>query len=342
MSKRADPVLYNQFAGLRNTVPEERMQPSDLTVAQNLDLDDTNGVRRRRGFALVKAGEFHSLYKNALNSRCLVSENGVLSRLYPDYSTVSLGVNVGNRPVSYTDVGEQTFFSTSQESGVVEADDTVSPWGLLAAPRTWESPVITPTANLPEVAGKVVSAPPTAESIAYLNGRIYLAAGQLIWATELYRYHIVDRTRGYLYYEKPVTQIIAVTDGLYVGTTDAVYFLSGTFGEMQRRRILNSGMLPRSAVHVDPKHVTEQGSESKQGVLFLTSTGLYAGFDSGVCLDLVKNRFKFPMGESAAAMYREQDGIHQYVGVISSSGQSTSKARFGDFVDAEIRRFSEN
>jgi hypothetical protein len=55
--------------------------------------------------------------------------------------------------------------------------------------------------------------------------------------------------------------------------------------------------------------------------------------------NLTEDRVWFPDAVAAAAMYREQDGIRQYVGVLNSAGGPTSTARLGDYVDAEIRRF---
>lgn len=339
MSQRTDPKLYRDFTGLSNTVTEERLSESDLSVAQNIDIDDAGQIRRRRGFSLVAAGNFHSLHQNGEVWYVVKDED--FCALYRDYTTTVLQAGVGPDFLAYADVGETTYFVSSSFSGVVSGG-SVSPWGAGASGTTFESPVVNPTANLPLIAGKLTSPPPLATSITYLDGRIYLADGELIWATELYRYHYIDRNKNYLYFEQPVRQIIAVSDGIYAGTDDAVYFLSGPFGQMSRRKVADAGIVARSAVYVDPKRVGQGDQQSKLAVMFLTRAGLYVGFDSGVCLNLTQDKFLFPSSQSAAAMFRQQDGMSQYVGVTNSSGDPSNSARFGDYVDVEIRRFSGN
>lgn len=339
MSKRVDPQLYNSFTGLKNTVSEERLSPTDLAVAENVDIDDAGQLHRRRGFTLVASGDYHSLHSAPTD--VYVTKDGDLCVLNRDYTTVTLATGVGSRAVAYVDIGDETYVSTETSSWVI-ANRAATSWGAPVSPTSWESPVVNPTATLPEVGGVLTSAPPTATSLAYLNGRIYLADDRLLWATELYRYQHIDRTKNYIQFEAPITGIVGATDGLYVGTTEAVYFLAGTFGEMVRTTVVDSGLVSGSIVIADPKDLGEQAAGSKAAVFFLTHLGVYAGLDSGVCYALTQEAFIFPTAQSAAAMYRQQDGVGQYVGVMNSSGTPTSNARFGDYVDAEIRRFTGN
>jgi hypothetical protein len=78
------------------------------------------------------------------------------------------------------------------------------------------------------------------------KGRIYLADGKTLWVTELYRYHIVNRTRGFIQFEHNITLVMAVDDGLYVGTEGGLYFLKGTFGAFQLSTINADFVVPGS------------------------------------------------------------------------------------------------
>ena len=81
------------------------------------------------------------------------------------------------------------------------------------------------------IKGKLLKPPPLATIITYFNGRIYLAVGNTVWFTELYLYDWVDSVKGFLPFENNVTVLTAVSDGLYVGTETAVWYLSGTGSE---------------------------------------------------------------------------------------------------------------
>lgn len=341
MSTKIDPIVFGEFDGLRNTVAESRLGPTDLATASNIDIDDAKQVRRRRGFTQVASGSYHSLYEN--NGVSYVVKDGDLCVVREDFSMLPLLADVGTQPLAYTAVGATVYFSSPVYGGVVE-DMIVRPWGKTDTVGTWLSPVVNTTPNMPEVAGKVLKDPPRATSMAYFNGRIYMATAQTLWATELYQYDLVDANQNYFYFEGEITSVVAVGDGLYVGTADATYFLQGAMKGMTRTQVFSAGTVPGSAVAVDPQRVGGDHGDviarSKQAVMFLTDAGLCVGLDSGVCFNLTHGRFNFPVAKDAAAMFREQDGTSQYVGTVNSSGTPTGNARFGDFVDAEIKRFT--
>ncbi len=338
-------VALQQFKGLNNVVAPERLEPGELQRAVNIDIDDTGHVRRRRGATKLASGAFHSLFE-ADDTTLYVVKDGVLCRLLPNNATVSLGTTIGARRVAYVQVASQIYFSSGAMSGVIYPDDQVGPWGASNGQNVWISPVVRPTETLPDTRGRLLGPPPMAEHLAYFNGRIYLANGSTLWATELYLYHYVDKTRNFQQYESPITMVAAVGNGIYVGTETAVYFLSGTFTEMRRETVLRVGALPGSVVRLpaeaaSPPQLRENGiSQTRPAIAFMTPDGLCLGLDSGQCYNLTESRMVFPEAQQVAAMYRQQDGMGQYVAVSSTGGSPVSSARIGDFVDAEIRRFT--
>lgn len=332
-----DSVVLSKFVGLRNTIGQERLAPGELERAQNIDLDDAGQPHRRRGYTQVAAGAWHSLYTSTRGT--LGVKDGVLSIINPDYSTQVLKAGVGPSPVAYVDVGPETYFSSASDSGVILADNTVEPWGAVGGAGTWLSPVVNPTSTLSPIQGRLLGAPPMATALAYYNGRVYLAEGRTVWATELFMYRYVDKTRTYMLFETDVTVIGAVTNGLYVGTRTGVYFLGGTFGEMRRQPLSAYGAIPGTLVNVPAELVHPQANTSRNAVVFMTTSGLVAGFDDGQLLNLTQDRVLFPGAVAGAALFRRQDGVNQYIGATDSGGSPTSAARIGDYVDVEIRRF---
>lgn len=335
-----ESVILGQFKGLRNTVTAERLTGEDLQRAQNIDLDNAGQAHRRRGYTLRASGNYHSLYTCSLGT--FVVKNGSLGRLYPDFSFSSLAT-VGDDPLAYVEVAGNLYYSSADAGGVVRSDYTVADWG--SSPDMWLSPVVNPTAYLGEIRGKLLGKPPRATALAYYNSRIYLAQDTTLWATEPYLYELVDKTKGYKQFEAPITILGAVSNGLYVGTRQGVYFLEGdTLDTLKMRKVSTAAALPGSLVNVPSDRVTSQipgniSYSSKMAILFLTTSGLCVGLDGGVMYDLTQDRVWFPDAVSAAAMYREQDGMSQYVGVTDSRGTPASNTRIGDYVDAEIRRF---
>lgn len=346
-----DSVTFNKFSGIKNTVTAERLSMggrdsngkqlgAELADALNVDIDDAGQIRRRRGRTKVGNGNYHSLWQ--YDNTVYVVKDGNLCRLFPDYTTSVIRFGVGQDRISFVKVGDDVYYSSRTSSGVISAlTHTSSEWGRESedgGAGRWLSPVVNPTDDLPAVRGKLLGAPPNADYLAYFNGRIYLASGKTLWATELFLYNYVDKTRTFLSFEADITGVGVVTDGMYVGTTEAVYFLSGAFGQMQRIKLADVGMVPGSLIEV-PADVVRGGSASKNALMFMTRLGVFVGLDGGIASNLTQSRVEFPSSTHVAPMYRLQDGMNQYVAVANNGGSPVSASRIGDFVDVEIRRF---
>jgi hypothetical protein len=338
--QQTDSVLLAAFEGVKNTVTRERLKPSQLERARNVDIDDALQPRRRRGYTLRSAGNFHSIYTSPAGMTFGVKD-GLLCRIKPDYSVQSLG-DGGDDPIAYIDVGDTIYYSSADVSGKILPDLTVQPWGQRGGDGLWLSPVINPTETLGAVGGKYLRKPPMARWLAYLNGRIYLATGSTLWATELYLYDFVDSTKTFFQFESPITGISNGTDGLYVGTESAVWFLSGPLNQLKRDLVISAGCIAGSMISAPAdllRSVGEPATQHRNATLFMTEQGLIAGFDNGMCMNLTKSETLFPQATSVVPLFRTQDGINQYVAVMDSGGTPSAGTRIGDYVDAEIRRF---
>lgn len=345
-----DSVTFDKFSGIKNTITDERLSTggtdssgrklgAELAAALNVDIDDAGQIRRRRGRTLVGSGNYHSLWQS--DGHVYVVKDGNLCRLMPNYTTKPLRFAVGQDRISFVKVGDTVYYSSRTVSGKFDINTGgLSDWGHPedGGQGRWLSPVVDPTDYVPAVRGKLLGAPPNADYLAYFNGRIYLASGRTLWATELYLYDYVDKTRTFISFEADITGVAVVTDGLYVGTTEAVYFLSGSFGQMTRIKLADVGMVAGSMIEV-PADIIRGNSNSKNAVIFMTRFGVFSGLDGGIATNMTQSRVEFPVSDRVAPMYRLQDGMNQYVAVAHSGGTPTAASRIGDFVDAEIRRF---
>lgn len=336
-----ESVVLSSLAGLKNTVTRERLAPQELELAVNIDIDDSGQARRRRGYDLAIAGEWHSI-RGPLAGKVYGVKDGYLGIIRPGLSFYTLGVLIGASPACFTEVNDEAFFSSTNVSGVVGLDEVVRPWGHTDGQGAWFSPVYTPTDTLGEVGGSLLGDPPKATQIEAYKGRIYLARGKMLWATELFRYHYIDRTRGFFQFEHEITFLAAMGDGLYVGTTGGLYFMQGTFETFKLQQLTTSAVLPGSGVFVPTNlvHPQARNQDMPTGLacLVMTNDGLVAGFDGGTCYNLTQGRVNFPKGISAAGLYREDQGANHYVAVVDSAGAPTANARIGDYIDAEIIR----
>lgn len=342
------PIVVGQFDGLKNTVDLERLGPKDLFRATNIDLDDDGQPHRRRGTTLMVSGNYHSLFTSE-NGVVYVVRDGSLGVLNPDYSFVSLANNIGSDPgagglgLAYTQVGTNLYYTSASNAGIVDTVAlTVGPWG--PSQDIWFSPVVNPTATLPAIRGRLLGSPPLATTLAYFNGRLYLGNGRTVWCTELFAYGLVDKTKNYFQFEGDVTMLAEVTDGIYVGTTEGLWFLSGPNSPLRRDRVMDSPVIPGSLAYVpgelaNPPQVGLQADTTAEvSAMFMTTRGVCVAMDGGKAYNLTEGKFFFPVAKRSAAFFRRQDGMNQYIVVSDSAGQPVNGARVGDFVDAEIVR----
>jgi hypothetical protein len=340
---------FEAFDGLTNTVDRERMKPRDLARALDIDLDDVGQPHRRRGQQTMISGRFHSLW-NANDGTVYGVQNGVLGIIRPDFSFSSLNCTVGEQPVygppanPYVQIGDDIYWSAPYRSGIIRHRlGLVDPWG--PTQDIFLSPVIDPTATLPAIAGRLLGAPPTARFLVAFFGRIYMAYGNLLWATEYFLPNYVDKTRNWFQFEGEITMLGAVTDGLYVGTTEGLYFMGGTrLEEMKRIRVMDSGVIPGSATVIPSELAnppqTGPGVDTplEVSIGFMTTRGFCVAEDSGKTTNLTEGKMFFPVANRAAAFFRRQDGMNQYVVVADSGGDPMNGARFGPYVDPMIKR----
>ena len=342
--------ILSGWDGLKNTLQPERLGDKDLVRARNIVLDDSGQPSRRRGYKLKLPGDVHSLF-TSYQGTVLGVVNGNLGFINPDYShddLVPVGADPANGvpPLAYSQVGDQVYYTSTVDRGIVNIlERSWSPWG--DPHDLWLSPVVNPTETLPPIAGRLLKQPPNATCMDYFNGRLYLGQGPMLWATELYLYNFVDATAGYKLFEADLTMIGTVTDGVYVGTREGLWFLAGpTFAEMKRMRVMDSGVIPGSMVDIPgelgnpPQVPLTATTPVESAIMFMTTTGVCIGLDGGKALNITEPKYFFPDSTSAAALYRRQDGINQYIATLQSGGSPMQTAAIGDYLDATIIRGS--
>lgn len=124
---KSPEVTVTSFAGIRNTLPAERLNPHDLVEAVNVDLDTSGHPSRRAGQTMKVIGASHSLW--AEGGLCLFIKDGVMKQLNPDYSTHTLATGLNDDPMAYLHVAGRTYHSNGAQTGVLDSGH-VRAWGI--------------------------------------------------------------------------------------------------------------------------------------------------------------------------------------------------------------------
>lgn len=346
-----DGVMFDTFSGIKNTVAPEKLTARQLSRARNVDLDDLGQVHRRRGRTLVATGNWTALFTARAPALTFGVQDGNLVLVKPDYSTRVLGAGMAPDPVAWVQVGATLYFCSPRNSGQIDLRTlAVSPWGTSANGKEfWFSPVVNPEPGLGQVGGKLLGPPPLGNCLTWHNGRIYIGAGSVVWGTELYLYNYVDKTKGFRQFESAITGLIAVEDGVYVGTMDGLYFLSGTFNEHVRTIRERAGVVPGSMVQVPGELVDPEGRRfpdlprpTSKAMACLTTDGVVIGLGGGVTHNLTRTEIVLPTAIRATTMFRQEDGMNTVVVAQQSGGTPTENAKFGDYLSATVIRAAPN
>lgn len=120
---------WSGFLGLRNNVDATAFGREDLVTALNIDIDDSLGISRRKGYsAAVTSAVDRDLW--ASGSVCLGVGSNVLKLVNPDYSTATLRTGLTPaRPLSYAAVGARVYYANGVELGCVQ-NGANRTWGI--------------------------------------------------------------------------------------------------------------------------------------------------------------------------------------------------------------------
>jgi hypothetical protein len=385
-------VRLRRFAGINDALPPDRISnyPTrdtadiDLVQALNVDIDNARALSRRTGQTMKLAGTgMHSLWSNG--KLCLYVEDGVMYRLFEDFTSVALAAGLEQAPMAYLDVNGRVYHANGDTAAVLD-EGQVRGWGIpidqtgVNATATsghmpagvylfamtllredgqesgtglagsieladdsgirfaWQvpdEPHITQAAlYLSQANGQTLhqaaivdveaaqytytggeralplatqwlDAPPAGHALALLHGRIYIAVGEFLYATAALSYEHCDLRDFHAFDGTPIQILAPVTDGLFVGTERAVYFLRGNvFSTQSKVEKLATGAVRGSVAFGDGEAVTGRRELAGQGVvLFTTAEGVMLGLPDGSVSQLTRERYTMRQTGMGAAVF---------------------------------------
>lgn len=170
------------------------------------------------------------------------------------------------------------------------------------------------------------------------NGRIYVASGSVLWATDPLNPYLVRPAESVLMFASSITMVQPVLDGIYVSTErEGTVFLSGSdIMEFSKVRICASHAVRGTGTAIDAKHLFP-GARGPAAVWWSSDGVLCAGGPGGQVEFKTEQRLDTPEYSAGMVGLYEHDGFSQILGVLRDEGQSNNLSA-GDSVIAEVRR----
>lgn len=286
-----------KFIGMNTIKDRTELKAGELVQAVDVDLDHTGRATARKGYRKIRAGQVHSVWcKSGL---CLFGDGQELYRLHDDLSATKLADLQTDKPIDFEDVNGTVVFSNGVDFGFVESGAVVWP----DVPKVGTLPVI-PT--------------PAGQLLAFYNGSLLVAAGDQVAATLAYNLEAVHATKGFTPLGSFITMLKAVDDGVWVSSSDAVYFMSGPgYDEVVVRKILDDPAIFRTAQLSDANLLGGDHQLMGKVVWFATTRGIYIGGNGGQLIPVSEGIVSIGSGSGGAGVIRNQQGQVHYLASIS-------------------------
>ncbi len=198
--------------------------------------------------------------------------------------------------------------------------------------------------NLSGVIGSVplgtqfLSPAPVGQLIAYHYGHLYVATGSILWYSEPGSLELFRLASNFLNFEKDIKLLGVAKDGLFV-CADKTYWLAGTDpASMTRIEKASYTAIPGTMVRAPADLIGSSGEGFGEALFWASTQGICLGAQDGLFRNLTERSLSYAPGEVGAAIFRKNEGMNQYVGLVKDSNQPDVGMYATDTAVAEIVR----
>jgi hypothetical protein len=126
---KALPSNAKAFKGLNNVIDPMRLNWEWLSVADNLNITDTEAIVLADGHKRRYTGtRVQGAYSTLDLTRLYLVDNGTLFRVHPNFTAVPLRTGLADRPMHFAEENERVYYANGVDYGIVLPDDTLIDW----------------------------------------------------------------------------------------------------------------------------------------------------------------------------------------------------------------------
>ncbi len=303
-------MKLDQFPGLNNVSDLYSLSLNGLTQADNVDLSKAGTISRRPGRTKVYTGVIVAAWGDGQDF--LFIEGLELKRLNLDYTAtilVSLAISASILYVLRS-ATNKLYWSTGYEHGVIE-NGVNRPWNTFDD-TYWSGEVVEDA-----LADELHQDPmPIGKQMVEHAGCIWVVFDDMVIYTHPYS-ETTDLRENFIPVGERITNLGAVSDGLFITTNTRSYFYAGRNpAEMSVVRQAPFGAVPNTMLQVDGRVLGE--GQNTLGLLWASSHGICAGLPNGTLVNVTQQQIKELSGIEGTALLRELNGQRHYITVLQS------------------------
>lgn len=301
-------MKLDQFPGLNTANDLYTLGLNGLVQAENCDIDRNGAISRRPGRAKVYTGVIDSAWGDGQDF--LFVEGTELKQLNSDYSAttlVSLTEATGELYVLRSTTNK-LYWSTGYQHGVIEAG--INRDWIILDDNYWAG-----TSDAEVLVDQLHQDPmPVGKQMVEFSGCIWMVYEDMVIYTNPYS-ETTDLRENFIPVGEHITNLGAVSDGLFVTTAERSYFYSGRNpAEMSVVQQAPYGAIPNTMLQIDGRVLGE--GQNTLGLIWTSSQGICAGFPNGSLVNITRQQIKELSGTNGTALLRELNGQKHYIAVL--------------------------
>lgn len=259
----------------------------------NCDTKTPNGVRLRKGYVKVVDSPFHSGWSDG-NVAYIIGDSRLY--LFNGTSCVELLSLNSNAPASFCKVNDVVVMSNGVDFVILSGSDVYTP---------------------PEIRDELQVKTPASTVMAQFAGRLLFAVNKQLGCSNTLSAEVCDRRQMWLdSYTSEVTMIAPVDGGVFVGTTDSIFFYQGVDpyvdGGFTKKKVCDYGAIKGTyvaGVGSDVSHLNLSGKIA----LFSSNRGICVGSSGGTISNLSEGIVDYSHDNIGCAILRNENGERHYV-----------------------------
>lgn len=183
-----------------------------------------------------------------------------------------------------------------------------------------------------------ISPAPYGAIIRYYRGRVYVADDNVLWFSSPFSLSWFNQQTDFFQFEQPIKEVMPVENGIWVGTTDGLYYLGGKEpDEMKINLVEPVKVIPGTGERIVGAYLFIENTPIGYKWLVTTDKGVFVCFNNGIALNMTETNVAFPDSNKGVSSFIQKDGINRYLTLLEEKEPSNNTAAT-DIVTATVIR----
>lgn len=176
---------------------------------------------------------------------------------------------------------------------------------------------------------------PAGSQVLGVRGRLYVAAGNVLWYSEALRPHLLAPRSNFIPFVGPIRFMASVDDGMYVADDRGVWWLAGTDPSTSTMVLVSDvGVVKWSATTVPSAALpASMRGALDDAAVWLSESGYMVGRTGGVVVPMHPDRIQLAPDQSGRSVLLMRGGIKQVITLTAAPATSV----FGLAADTSIQ-----